>query len=95
MTASIGLDLPSASSGKGTDEKYTILSVQKNGQISLNDTPVELQDLDSELRKIKSAGNLAVKLRADKAISFGQFVSIIDVVRNAGATEFQIDTQPE
>ncbi len=91
----IEIDLPEASSAEQFNEnKIVRISIDKNNRIFLDDEPVELIDLEPELKSaLKSRENKSVQIRGDNDSGLGIAVSVLDMARRAGATDVDIITK--
>jgi biopolymer transport protein TolR len=90
---SLGVNLPKASASapaKQEDNRiYLTLNTQK--QIFLNNKPVSEQELPGKIRELlKEKPDLALVLRADKDVSHGDVMRVLDAVREQGVTTFGI-----
>lgn len=90
---SIGVSLPkssSSSAGEASD-RNVFLTIDETHQIFLNNTPVEQSRLGPSIRELlQKQPDLNLIIRADKSISHGEVISILDEVRSQGVTEFGI-----
>jgi len=90
---SIGVNLPKSSRSAPAEisESNLFLTINEHHQIYLNNTPVNQQDLGNRIHDmIQKKPNLNVILRADKNIPHGEVISVLDIVRNQGVTQFGI-----
>jgi len=90
---SLGVNLPKASasaSAKPEDNRvYLTLNTQK--QIFLNNSPVNEQELAAKIQQLlKEKPGLSLVLRADKDVSHGDVMRVLDIVREQGVTQFGI-----
>lgn len=90
---SIGVSLPkssSSSAGEASD-KNVFLTIDQSHQIYLNNSPVTQEKLGESIRQLLAKrADLNLIIRADKNISHGEVISILDEVRSQGVTEFGI-----
>ena len=90
---SLGVNLPKATASASTEKEdhrvYLTLNTQK--QIFLNNKPVTEQELPGKIRELlKEKPDLALVLRADKDVSHGDVMRVLDAVREQGVTTFGI-----
>jgi biopolymer transport protein ExbD len=72
------------------------VSVDKTGQVFLNDAPIQLPELEEKLRIFKLANpNLPVILRADRSIVYDQVVQVLDVIKKVPVDNLALATQVE
>ena len=90
---SIGVSLPKSSSSSAGEasEKNVFLTIDGEHKIYLNNSLVEQEDLGQNIRSLlQKRPDLQLIIRADKSISHGEVISILDEVRSQGVTEFGI-----
>jgi len=90
---SIGVSLPKSSSSSTGEvsEKNVFLTIDQSHQIYLNNSPVAQDKLGESIRQLLAKRpDLNLIIRADKNISHGEVISILDEVRSQGVTEFGI-----
>ena len=90
---SIGVTLPKSSSSSAGEasEKNVFLTIDQSHQIYLNNSPVAKDKLGESIRQLLAKrADLNLIIRADKNISHGEVISILDEVRSQGVTEFGI-----
>jgi biopolymer transport protein TolR len=78
-----------------TQEDPLILSVNKKGEIFLENHSVKLEDLGKRIETIfRYRKEKEVLLRADKEIPYGFVVKVMAEVRRAGVTKLGMVTEP-
>jgi biopolymer transport protein TolR len=78
-----------------TQEDPLVLSVNKKGEIFLENHPVKLEDLGAKIETIfKYRKEKEVLLRADKEIAYGFVVKVMAEVKRAGVTKLGMVTEP-
>ncbi|MBI1871727.1 MAG: biopolymer transporter ExbD [Chlamydiae bacterium] len=97
IESGIDLNLPEASSQKvDTPQDVVNLSVSKTGVLYWNREVLELTDLAERIRAAREKkGDIAVLLRGDTDVSYGQMVKVLDILRNMGVHQLDIATQVE
>ena len=76
-----------------TDER-TVVSIDKDQRVFLQDKPVNLNQLPGLLRTKGDPSKKTIYLRADQKVPFGAFASVMDAVKQAGITNISIVTRP-
>ncbi len=95
VTPSIKIDLPKAASGDSTPVSSLALVLSKTGEIYLNGQPTDEEGLRTFIRtELAEKKNLQAIISADKAVSHGSVIHIIDVVKTEGVTKFAINVEP-
>lgn len=91
---SIDITLPEATSAdKDDQDAFVEVILSPDGQLHINDTVVQEDELEEAIRGALHAPNKrSVRLRGDHAAQFGNAVKIIDAARNAGAESLDILT---
>lgn len=99
LTRSEGLPvaLPSAASGDRQPSPDLTLTVAKNGELFLDQTPVTPGQLPSQVkRQISLTGPSLVIINADQAVPHGQVVQVMDQLRQVEGVSLAIaTTQPD
>ncbi len=77
-------------------EERMVVTIDKDQNVFLQDKPVNVHDLPARLRVAPDApaSKRVVYLRADQAVPFGAFASVMDAVKQAGITNISIVTRP-
>lgn len=96
VSRSIPVDLPKASTGEEVTSSVAI-TITKDGSIFFEGEFVDnLEELKNRIHKIvEIAGDVRVIISADKDIPHGRFVSVVNVIREAGASHFAINVKEE
>lgn len=95
LNPGIKVDLPESSVEEIIQkEKEVTVSVTKEGNIMVDSNSVSLDQLFGELKKISDKNPQAViVIQADKNVSHGRVVQIMDVARSSGIKRIAISTQ--
>ncbi|MHC4270251.1 MAG: ExbD/TolR family protein [Planctomycetota bacterium] len=81
----IKLELPATKHSEVSKIERTVLSIARDGQLFLQDRPVEKNQLEKELRRvILDTGEEVLVLKADKEVPYGVVVDIMDDAKGAG-----------
>ncbi|HEY4357587.1 MAG TPA: biopolymer transporter ExbD [Acidobacteriaceae bacterium] len=75
-------------------EEHTVVTIDKDQNVFVQDKPVNIHDLPSILGSEPNAAKRVVYVRADQKVSFGAFASVMDAVKQAGINNISIVTQP-
>jgi biopolymer transport protein ExbD len=85
LQPSLSLDLPGSSRDHGQTEAETVVSVDGNGGVFLNETPVSMEIIESTLRSLAGEKpDAAVILRGDRLVQYGRFFAVLEIIRSAG-----------
>lgn len=94
LQSGIEVNVPKTRTVKEITEQRTVLTIDKDQQIFLGDTPVNIHDLPAKLNTGEDPSKHIIYLRADERVPFGAFASVMDAVKQAGITNISIITQP-
>ena len=86
----IPLQLPLSDSTKRLDKKSLIISIDKNSNIYLNQVITNINKLRFDLKSILKDENLNIILSADKGISYGEFVNVLDILKDFDNINFAL-----
>ena len=97
MASSIRLNLPQSDAAKSADEPHFIsLSVDKSGQVFLQDQATDLEQLQSKLQRTAQQNpDTEVQLRADQAVAYGRVVQVMGVAQKAGLNRIAFVADPD
>jgi biopolymer transport protein ExbD/biopolymer transport protein TolR len=95
LQSGIQVNVPKTKTVREITEQRTVLTINKDSEVFLNDRMVNLNDLPNILRAQNTdATHQVIYLRADQTVSFGAFATLMDAVKQAGITNVSIVTQP-
>lgn len=95
LQSGINVNVPKTRTVREITEQRTVVTIDKDQQVFLNDKPVNLNDLPDILRHMNTDTTKAIiYLRADEKVPFGAFASVMDAVKQSGITNVSIVTQP-
>lgn len=90
----IPVNLPDAdSAAKQTSADFTV-TLQSDGTLSLNRTPIALADLPAALKQAGSDQLTTVTLQADEQVYHGQVIEVMDKLRSLDNVQLGIATEP-
>ena len=78
----IPLQLPLSGSTSRLDKKSLIISIDKKNNIYLNQEITNIKKLRLDLQNIIKSENQNIILSADKDISYGEFVKVLDILKD-------------
>ncbi len=86
LASSIRLDLPRTDAASAAETAASVmLSVDKAGQVYLDDKPLSMAELKTSLARIGSvAPDTELRLRADASVPYGRVVEIMGIAQVAG-----------
>ena len=89
----VSVDLPKASNSIKQNNKFVNISIDKSGNLFINKIRTELQDLNVKLVNLTNENKNLVVLNADKNISHGYVISVLDVLRSIDGLKIGISTK--
>jgi TonB system transport protein ExbD (group 1) len=79
------LDLPVSHTAPSPPTEPVVLSLQRDLQLSVNDTPVVRTQLSAALTRVTHGNQDArIFVRADQSVRYGDLMSVMDLLRAAG-----------
>jgi biopolymer transport protein ExbD len=93
-SAGLKLELPSSSSTAERETRTLTVSLTTDGVLYLGDEEVPRANLTESLRaQLENTDDKVVILRADTHVEHGEVVSVMDLIRDAGAEGMTIDAR--
>ena len=76
--------------------EHAILSVSEDDVVSLDGTPVAIEELEAAVRNLAAERRTSLALEADKKASFGTIIKVMDALKLAGVKNLPAftNTQP-
>ncbi|WP_313475177.1 protein TolR [Agrobacterium pusense] len=95
MTVGVPVDLPQTSANALNSETQPItISVNANGQIHLQETPIEATEVADKLQAISTTGyNERIFVRADSVAAYGIVADVMARIQAAGFKNIGLVTQ--
>jgi biopolymer transport protein TolR len=97
MTQGVEVNLPQTTTkSMKTQEDPLFLTVNKSGEIFLENHTVRMEDLEDKVRSIfKYRREKEILLRADRDIPYGFVIKVIGAVKRAGIDKLGMVTEPK
>tara|TARA_B100000214_G_scaffold154540_1_gene110758 strand:+ start:105 stop:509 length:405 start_codon:yes stop_codon:yes gene_type:complete len=89
----IPVDLPSASSTVTQKNRFINLSIDKSGNLFINNNNIQFDDLKTNVLKLTNKSINLVVLNADKNVSHGSVIDVLDVLRGIDELKIAISTK--
>jgi biopolymer transport protein ExbD len=90
----IKVKLPLSDVSEPTQEKSISITLTKNGDTYLNNKKVSIDQLPAKWNQLMILDpNQAIIIRADKEVTIGRTVQILDIGKKIGAANFNIATE--
>jgi len=96
LQSGIEVAVPKTKTVKEITEQRTVVTIDRDAQVFLGDKLVNIHDLPRLLQEQNGGDPVkrVIYLRADGRVSFGNFATLMDAVKQAGITNISIVTQP-
>ncbi|MGQ9688068.1 MAG: ExbD/TolR family protein [Desulfobaccales bacterium] len=90
----IKIALPESKTSEPEVKDEVLITIAKDGQLFIDQTPVTLSGLQYNLQeKLKKLKKPAVRIKADREARLGLVVNVVDEIRLSGAGAFSIETE--
>ncbi len=90
----IEVDLPRAASGGETVGPTLAFALDREGQLFLDGAPATAETARAAVRAaVARSGEARALISADRAVSHGRVVEVIDLVKREGLTRFALDVE--
>ena len=91
----IPLELPATETAQDIRDPRTVVSVDRDGRLRINDQPVHMDLLERRMKALGTGSpNETVFLRADRLLPYGEVLLVMDHIRKAGVTRIALVTVP-
>lgn len=91
----IEVNLPEASTGEGTEPTVVALTLTDGGDLFLNGNPTDSEGLKAYLPGVvKDDPEVQAIIAADKSVSHGRVIGLIDLIRTLGIYKFALNIDP-
>jgi biopolymer transport protein ExbD/biopolymer transport protein TolR len=96
MQGGVDVELPKVAARPLNAKQGLVVSVNRQGRIFLDETPVSYRDFQSTFRAIVATRKPdAVYLRADKGVSYGEVIRVLAVIRTTGVQNVGLVAEDE
>ena len=89
----ISVDLPKASNSIKQNNKFINITIDKSGSLFINKKNIKLQELKVKVVDLIDESKDLVIINADKNISYGYVISVLDVLRSIDDLKLAISTK--
>lgn len=95
LVQGIEVKLPESADHKEEMEtEVATVSIDKSGDVFLNEEPIEIPALEEKLRLFKLANpNLPVILRADRSLVYEEVIVVLDSIKNVPVENIALATE--
>ena len=89
----VSVDLPRAGNSITQNKKFVNITIDKGGNLFINKLRTELQDMKVRVIDLTNKNKNLVVLNADKNVSHGYVISVLDVLRSIDGLKLAISTK--
>ena len=89
----VSVELPKASNSITQNKKFVNISIDKGGNLFINKKRIKLQDIKVKVINLTNENKNLVVLNADKNVSHGYVISVLDVLRSIDYLKLAISTK--
>jgi len=96
LTRSQGLpvNLPSAATAEAQKSTQATVTIDQTGKLALNRKPIQLNNLTNQVQALKGKNSqVLVVIDADRRVSHGQVITVMDRLRTIPGVRLAIGTQ--
>jgi len=88
------VDLPEAETSQSQQEAFVTVTIERNGNISIDKEPVKLSELAQVVeQQIGDRPSALVTVQADETIDYGQVIAVMDKLRTVEGASLGMATQ--
>ena len=96
MQGGVDVNLPKAEAKPLEAKSSLVVTVDKSGQISVDDTKLSYAEFRASFKALAAQrAKEGVYLRADEGVPYGTVVQVLAVMRNAGVSDIGMVAEPE
>ena len=88
----VSVELPKASNSITQNKKFINISIDKGGNLFINKKRTRLQEMKVKVVNLTNKNKNLVVLNADKNVSHGYVISVLDVLRSIDGLKIAIST---
>ena len=89
----VSVELPKANNSITQNKKFVNISIDKGGNLFINKKRIKLQDIKVKVINLTNENKNLVVLNADKNVSHGYVISVLDVLRSIDGLKLAISTK--
>nr|WP_269606167.1 biopolymer transporter ExbD [Prochlorococcus marinus] len=89
----VSVELPKASNSITQNKKFVNISIDKGGSLFINKKRTRLQEMRVKVVNLTNKNKNLVVLNADKNVSHGYVISVLDVLRSIDGLKIAISTK--
>jgi biopolymer transport protein ExbD len=96
LMQAVPVELPKTAPAPPVSAARTLtLSINKQGEIFLDRSPVPLESLEARLGQTRAPGEINLLVQADAKVDFGRVAQVMAAVQRAGISRLSVVTQAQ
>ena len=95
LVTGMPVNLPSSKTGEAIQHQPLQITINADRIVFVGKDVIRQEQLAEELQRVRGESNRPVIVRADKTISYGEVVKVLDACRAAGFDEVGLGTAKE
>lgn len=96
VTPGMKLNLPEASNADTVEQTQDLtIELKADNTLYLNKSPVDLKNLESDLKSLSAGKDPTLIIKADGKVSHESVVEVMDIARKVGLKKLAIATKPK
>ncbi len=94
-TSAINVDLPSSKTSDLQPVREAVVTLYRNGTMTLNDSSVTIDELGIRMKELYIQDReVVVTIRGDKGVPYGLMIETMDIIRVSGIKRMSLATTP-
>jgi biopolymer transport protein TolR len=94
IQSGIEINVPKTKTVKSLTQERIVIQITGDQILYINDTPVNVNELEKRLKEKVKSPTQAIYLRADEEVPFGAIARVMDRAKQAGIENISVVTQP-
>ncbi len=94
IQSGIEINVPKTRTVKTLTQERVVIQITRDQTLYINDTSININELEARLREKVKSPTQGVYLRADEEVPFGAIARVMDRAKQAGLENISIVTQP-
>ncbi|HSP17562.1 MAG TPA: biopolymer transporter ExbD [Thermoanaerobaculia bacterium] len=93
MVNGMPVQLPRSGSGENIRHQPLQVTINADRILYVGTAAIRMEQLSGELQRVRAESNRPVIVRADKSLSYGDVVAVLDACRTAGFDQVALGTE--
>ena len=94
LEPSIDIKLPQSKTSQPRESNEIVFSISRKGEVFIDEKKIEIEEIRSAVQeRLHGQDTKPIKIKADKDVSVGTLIRVVDEVRLSGVPGFSIVTE--